>query len=47
MFGIGWSEFVLIALVLLIFVGPKHLPSVLKKAGMVIGGSSRVTDPVR
>ena len=37
MFGIGWSEFVLIALVLLIFVGPRHLPAVLKKAGMVIG----------
>ena len=41
MFGIGWSEFVLIALVLLIFVGPKHLPSVLKKTGMVIGELKR------
>lgn len=43
MFGIGWSEFVLIALVLLIFVGPRHLPSVLKKAGIVIGELKRAS----
>ena len=43
MFGIGWSEFVLIALVLLIFVGPRHLPAVLKKAGMVIGELKRAS----
>ncbi len=36
MFGIGWSEFILIALVLLIFVGPKQLPALLKKAGMIV-----------
>ncbi len=36
MFGIGWTEFVVIAFVLLIFVGPKHLPDVLRKAGMII-----------
>lgn len=43
MFGIGWSEFVLIALVLLIFVGPKHLPVVLKKTGIVIGELKRAS----
>ncbi len=36
MFGIGWTEFVLIALVLLIFVGPRQLPGVLKKVGGII-----------
>ncbi len=41
MFGIGWSEFILIALVLLVFVGPKHLPSVLKKFGLVVGEIKR------
>ncbi len=37
MFGIGWTEFVLVALVLLIFVGPKHLPGMLKKFVEIIG----------
>jgi Tat protein translocase TatB subunit len=36
-FGIGWTEFVLVALVLLIFVGPKHLPGMLKKFVEIIG----------
>jgi sec-independent protein translocase protein TatB len=54
-FGIGWSEFVVIALVTLIFVGPKHLPVVLRKVGAVIGElkrasielQSRVSEEVR
>ena len=37
MFGIGGSEFILIALVLLIFVGPKHLPEMLRKFGKLMG----------
>ena len=37
MFGIGWTEFVVIAFVLLIFVGSRHLPSMLRKIGQVIG----------
>ena len=37
MFGIGWTEFVVIAFVLLIFVGPRHLPGMLRKVGQVIG----------
>jgi Tat protein translocase TatB subunit len=43
-FGIGWTEFIVIALVLLIFVGPRQLPVVLRKAGQIIGdlkGASR------
>ena len=41
MFGIGWSEFILIALVLLIFVGPKQLPPLLRKAGMIVSELKR------
>lgn len=36
MFGIGWTEFIVIALVLLIFVGPKNLPPLLRKVGGVL-----------
>lgn len=36
MFGIGWSEFILVALILLIFVGPKHMPGMLRKFGMIV-----------
>ncbi len=55
MFGIGWSEFIVIMLIVLIFVGPKHLPEVLRKVGKVIGDlkrasielQSRVSEEVR
>jgi len=33
MFDIGWSEFVLIAVVALIAIGPKELPGVLRALG--------------
>jgi sec-independent protein translocase protein TatB len=36
-FGIGWTEFVVIAIVLLIFVGPRHLPGMFRKVGQIIG----------
>jgi sec-independent protein translocase protein TatB len=36
-FGIGWTEFILVALVLLLFVGPKHLPGMLRKFAEVVG----------
>jgi sec-independent protein translocase protein TatB len=32
-FGIGWTEFIVIALVLLVIVGPKHLPGLFRKLG--------------
>jgi sec-independent protein translocase protein TatB len=34
-FGIGWTEFIVIALILLVFVGPKHLPGLLRKLGRI------------
>ena len=37
MFGIGWTEFILVAFVVLIFVGPKHLPDMLRKFGRIVG----------
>ena len=36
MFGIGWTEFIVIALVLMIFVGPKNLPPLLRKVGGIM-----------
>jgi sec-independent protein translocase protein TatB len=33
MFDISWSEFLLIAVVALIFIGPKELPAVLRNVG--------------
>jgi sec-independent protein translocase protein TatB len=33
--GIGWTEFILIAVVLLIIVGPKHLPKMFRKLGKI------------
>ncbi len=36
MLGIGWSEVIIIALVLLVFVGPKNLPPLLRKVASII-----------
>jgi Tat protein translocase TatB subunit len=36
MFGIGMTEFIVIAFFLLIFVGPKHLPDLISKVTYVI-----------
>jgi sec-independent protein translocase protein TatB len=36
MFGIGWTEFLIIALVLLIFVGPENLPAFFKKVAIIL-----------
>ena len=37
MFGIGWTEFIIIFLVLLIFVGPRHFPELLQRFGQLVG----------
>ena len=37
MIDIAWSEFLLIALIALIFIGPKELPSVLRNIGRWVG----------
>lgn len=33
MFGIGWTEVVLIALVVMLCVGPKEIPALMRKVG--------------
>jgi len=35
-FGIGWTEFVVIALAFLIFLGPKEIPRVFNKLGRLM-----------
>ncbi|HET6839022.1 MAG TPA: Sec-independent protein translocase protein TatB [Bradyrhizobium sp.] len=42
MFDIGWSEFVVIAVVALIAIGPKELPGVLRMVGQWMGKARRV-----
>src|SRR5499433_2301899 len=42
MFDIGWSEFVLIAVVALIAIGPKELPGVLRMIGQWMGKARRM-----
>jgi sec-independent protein translocase protein TatB len=42
MFDIGWSEFVLIAVVALIAIGPKELPGVLRMVGQWMGKARRM-----
>lgn len=37
MFGMGWSEIVLISIVALIVVGPKDLPVLFRKVGQFVG----------
>lgn len=36
MFGIGWTEFIVIAIIALLFVGPKHLPEMMQKLGRIV-----------
>jgi sec-independent protein translocase protein TatB len=42
MFDIGWSEFVLIAVVALIAIGPKELPGVLRTIGQWLGKARKM-----
>src|ERR1700758_252515 len=42
MFDIGWSEFVLIAVVALIAIGPKELPGVLRTVGQWMAKARRM-----
>jgi sec-independent protein translocase protein TatB len=35
-FGIGWTELIVIVLVLLVFVGPRNLPPLLRKVGGIM-----------
>ncbi len=47
MFGIGFFELVIIAVVALIFVGPKRLPDVMKQAGRFFVQVRRTTNDVK
>src|ERR1700758_3939243 len=42
MFDIGWSEFVVIAVVALIAIGPKELPGVLRTIGQWMGKARKM-----
>ncbi len=42
MFDIGWSEFVLIAVVALVVIGPKELPAVLRMVGQWMGKARKM-----
>jgi len=42
MFDIGWSEFVVIAVVALIAIGPKELPGVLRMVGQWLGKARKM-----
>ena len=42
MFDLGWSEFVLIAVVALIAIGPKELPGVLRALGQWMGKARKM-----
>ncbi|HUD51584.1 Sec-independent protein translocase protein TatB [Parvibaculum sp.] len=37
MFDIGWSELLLVAVLALVFIGPKDLPRVMRTAGRYVG----------
>jgi Tat protein translocase TatB subunit len=47
MFDIGGSEFLLILLVALIFLGPEHLPDVARKLARIVREIRRAGDEVR
>src|ERR1700730_11043193 len=42
MFDIGWSEFLVIAIVALIAIGPKELPGVLRMVGQWMGKARKM-----
>jgi len=47
MFGIGFFELILIAVVVLIFVGPKKLPELMQQVGRAFVHVRRTTTEVR
>ena len=47
MFGIGFPELIIIAVVALIFIGPKNLPGVLRSLGRGLVQVKRATNEVR
>ena len=47
MFDIGWPELFIIAVVVLLVVGPKDLPKVLRTVGHLAGKAKRITQEFR
>lgn len=47
MFGVGFSEIIVIVIVALVFVGPKKLPDLAKQAGRLFVQFRRMTGDVR
>jgi sec-independent protein translocase protein TatB len=47
MFGIGMSEMLLIAVVALVVIGPKHLPDVVRTVGKLFAQVKRTTNDLR
>jgi len=47
MFDMSWSEILLIAVVAIIFIGPKELPVVLRTLGRLIAQARRLADEFR
>ncbi len=47
MFGIGFSELLVIAVVAIVFVGPKRLPEVMKQLGRFFVHARRMSNEVR
>ena len=48
MFGLGWSELMVVGIVALIVVGPKDLPVLFKTVGQFVGkakGSAKFRKP--
>lgn len=37
MFDLGWSELLLVAVLAIVFIGPKDLPGVMRKVGQYVG----------
>ena len=47
MFGIGWSELIVIGLALLVFVGPKDLPRLMNRFGRLMRELSQASRDLR
>jgi sec-independent protein translocase protein TatB len=47
MFNIGFSEFVIIGILALIFIGPKQLPDLARALGRMISDFQRASDDVK
>ncbi len=47
MFGLGMGELAIVAVVLIVVVGPKHLPKLMSNMGRVLRGLRRATEDLK